>query len=48
MKVKLSVSIDNKLLSDIDELVDLGIFRNRSHAVDFSINFFKGGVKNGR
>jgi len=48
LKTKLSISIDRELLSRVDSLVEAGIFRNRSHAVDFSINFFKGGAKNGR
>jgi len=37
MKVKLSVSIDNEVLSNTDKLVELGVFRNRSHAVEFAI-----------
>jgi len=45
MKTKLSISIDENILSEIDQLVQLGLFRNRSHAIDFSINF--GGAKNG-
>ncbi|MEA2036683.1 MAG: ribbon-helix-helix domain-containing protein [Nanoarchaeota archaeon] len=48
MRVKLSISVDDKVLSKIDELVELGIFRNRSHAVDFSISFFNGGARDGR
>ena len=48
MKVKLSISIDDNVLSKVDELVELGIFRNRSHAIDFSVNFFNGGAGNGR
>ena len=47
MKVKLSISVDDKILSKIDELVEVGIFRSRSHAVDFSVNFFREGAKNG-
>jgi Arc/MetJ-type ribon-helix-helix transcriptional regulator len=46
MKVKLSIALDEELLSQIDSLVNKGIFRNRSHAIDFSITY--GGVKNGR
>ncbi|HZX44757.1 MAG TPA: ribbon-helix-helix domain-containing protein [Candidatus Nanoarchaeia archaeon] len=37
MKTKLSISIDSSLLQKIDNLVELGIFRSRSHAIDFSI-----------
>jgi len=47
MKVKLSISIDNNVLSCVDELVKLGVFRNRSHAVDAAITSFRGGAKNG-
>lgn len=47
MKTKLSISINKELLSEIDGLVEIGIFRNRSHAVDFSIDLFWG-AKNGR
>ncbi len=46
MKVKLSISINEQLLSKIDQLVESGIFRNRSHAVDFAIDL-EGGIKNG-
>lgn len=45
MKVKLSISIDNTILSEIDTLVESGLFRNRSHAVDLSIDLFQRGAK---
>lgn len=38
MKQKLSVSLDENLLKLIDELVDTGKFRNKSHVVEFSVN----------
>ncbi len=45
MKTKLSISIDENILSQVDELVEAGLFRNRSHAVDLSIRI--GGAENG-
>ena len=45
MKVKLSISIDEGILSNIDQLVNSGIFRNRSHAVEFAIEFFREGER---
>jgi len=38
MKQKLSVSLDEKLLKVIDELVNTGRFRNKSHFVEYSLN----------
>lgn len=38
MKQKLSVSLEENLLKLIDELVDTGKFRNKSHVVEFSVN----------
>ena len=37
MKIKLSISIDERILSDIDKKIDSGIFRNKSHAVEFAV-----------
>ena len=45
MKVKLSVSLDGRIVSKVDELVKTGIFRNRSHAVEFAIEFFREGER---
>ena len=38
MKQKLSVSLNEDLLKLIDELVNTGKFRNKSHVVEFSVN----------
>ena len=46
MKIKLSIAIDEKLLNEIDKYVESGLFRSRSHAVDFSLNVYRG-VRNG-
>ncbi len=38
MKEKLSVTVDEKTLRLLDEVIRNGIFRNRSHVVEFSLN----------
>lgn len=38
MKEKLSVTVDEKTLQLLDEAIKDGIFRNRSHVVEFSLN----------
>ncbi len=38
MKQKISVTIDEKTLKLIEETIKTGIFRNKSHAVEFSLN----------
>jgi len=38
MKHKLSISIDETTLKEIESLVATGVFRNRSHAVEFAVN----------
>ena len=38
MKQKLSVTLDERLLKMIDELVETGVFRNKSHLVEYSVN----------
>lgn len=38
MKQKLSVSLNENLLKQIDKLVETGKFRNKSHVVEFSVN----------
>jgi len=37
-KTKISVTIDEKTLKIIEETIKKGIFRNKSHAVEFSLN----------
>ena len=37
MKQKLSVTIDKKTIEIIDKSVEEGLFRNKSHAVEFSL-----------
>ena len=37
-KQKLSITIDAKTVRLLDEIIKTGIFRNKSHAVEFSLN----------
>lgn len=38
MKAKISITIDKETLKKIEEHVARGIFRNKSHAVEFALN----------
>jgi len=38
MKQKISVTIDEKTLKIVEQIIKSGIFRNKSHAVEFSLN----------
>ena len=38
MKQKLSITIDKKTLKLVEESVKEGLFRNKSHVVEFSLN----------
>ena len=41
-KIRMSVSIDPKILFLVDFLIKEGLFRNRSHAVEYALTeFFK-------
>ncbi len=37
MKQKLSITIDEETVEMIDEAVQKGTFRNKSHAIEFSL-----------
>ena len=37
MKYKLSVTLDEKLLQDLDRILSSGKYRNKSHAVEFAV-----------
>ncbi len=39
MKQKLSITLDENLLKLIDKIVETGKFRNKSHFVEYSLNF---------
>ena len=38
MKQKLSVTLDEKTLKKVDEIIKEGLFRNKSHVVEYSLN----------
>jgi Arc/MetJ-type ribon-helix-helix transcriptional regulator len=38
MKQKISVSIEEKTIQEIREIVSKGSFRNNSHLIEFAIN----------
>ncbi len=38
MKKKISISIEEETIDKIDEYVDEGTFRNKSHLIDLAIN----------
>lgn len=40
MKRKLSITIEEKLFELLDRLVGTGKFRNKSHAVEYTLNKF--------
>ncbi len=42
MKQKLSISIDEKLIEKLEEIIAEGMFRNKSHIIEYSINKFLG------
>ena len=37
MKYKLSVSLDERLVSELDRILSTGRYRNKSHAVEFAV-----------
>ena len=48
MKQKLSITIDEETIRYLEETVKTGRFRNKSHAVEFSLNkFLMEELKNG-
>lgn len=38
MKQKLSITIEDKTVKQIEDLVKTGRFRNKSHAFEYSVN----------
>ena len=38
MKQKISVTVEEKTLKLLDEIMKTGVFRNKSHAVEFGLN----------
>lgn len=48
MKQKLSITIDKRTIKLIEESIKDGLFRNKSHVVEFSINKTLRERKNGQ
>jgi Arc/MetJ-type ribon-helix-helix transcriptional regulator len=40
MKQKLSITIEKNLIKKIDETVNSGLFRNKSHLIEYVLNNF--------
>jgi len=40
MKQKISVSIDKEKLAELEKLLDEGIFRSKSHIIEYSLTKF--------
>ena len=40
MKDKLSISIEEGLVKKIDKEIEKGLFRNKSHLVEYAVNKF--------
>ena len=38
MKQKLSITIEEETIKLLDDVIKDGVFRNKSHAVEFSLN----------
>ena len=38
MKQKLSITVEEKTIKLLDEVIKDGVFRSKSHAVEFSLN----------
>ena len=38
MKQKLSITIEEKMVELLEKMVEDGTFRNKSHAIEFSLN----------
>jgi len=40
MKTKISITIDEEKLIDLDAILKEGLFRNKSHLIEYSLNKF--------
>ncbi|MBS3089935.1 hypothetical protein J4461_03595 [Candidatus Pacearchaeota archaeon] len=47
MKQKLSITVDEKTIKMLDDALKEGLFRNKSHVVEFSLNKILKEIKNG-
>jgi len=48
MKQKLSITIDEEKIEQIEKLLEEGLFRSKSHVVEYSLNKFLKEDQNGR
>ena len=46
MKQKISVSVDEATVKKLDEILGNGIFRNKSHIIEYSVNKLSEELKN--
>ena len=47
MKAKISITVDEAILKEIEDKLEEGLFRNKSHVIEYSIKKFLRG-KNGK
>jgi len=47
MKQKLSITIDEEKIAVINEILQKGLFRNKSHILEYALIKFLDGEKNG-
>jgi len=47
MKKKMSITVDEEKIEEIDALLKKGFFRNKSHVLEYSLNKFLEEEKNG-
>ena len=47
MKDKLSISVEDNLIKKIDKEIEKGLFRNKSHLVEYAVNKFLEDKDNG-
>jgi len=48
MKKKLSISIEEETITELDVFVEEGVFRNKSHLIEFAIDKLLEEKKNGK
>lgn len=48
MKAKLSITIDEEKISKINEILQKGMFRNKSHVLEYALIKFLDGEQNGQ
>ncbi len=47
MKAKISITVEEELLKQLEEVLEEGLFRNKSHIIEYSVKKFIE-AKNGR